>query len=138
MAIAVADIVDTETFTLDDGTNPSTTFEFDTDGTSTAVAIDISGDTSAEDVRDSIRIAINGVGATLQIDAADGALGTTLVLTNSANGTGGNSTSSESVADPGFAITDMTGGVANDCLAGEGCSVNGDCASNDCSGNVCQ
>jgi cysteine-rich repeat protein len=138
VAVAVADIVDTETFTLDDGTNPATVFEFDTDGTSTGVAIDISGDTSAEDVRDRIRIAINGVGATLQIDATDAALGSTLILTNSANGTSGNSTSSDTVAEAGFVITDMTGGVANDCLAGVGCSVNGDCASNDCSGNICQ
>jgi len=64
---------DGDTFTLNDGINSPTTFEFDVTGTHTPspgnVEIDISADTTADDVRDSIAAGINGVGATLLIYA---------------------------------------------------------------------
>ena len=111
-AIPAADILDTETFTLDDGTNPALDFEFDKGGGITGdVQVNIAGDTTAEDVRDTIVAAINGVGGTLAITAAPGAYSNTLTLTNDSVGAAGNVTITDTVADAGFVVSGMSGGV---------------------------
>ncbi len=71
-AIAGSLITDGETFTLSDGVNPSVVFEFDKDSSVTPgnVAVGITDLDTAEDVAEAILDAIDGVGATLQIDAS--------------------------------------------------------------------
>lgn len=110
--IAKASLVDAETFTLDDGVNTPTVFEFDVppDGvTGGNVVVDISGDTTDDDVRDTIIAAINGVAA-LDITAGNGGAAT-VTLINDRGGTAGNTISSETVVNVGFILTDMTGGL---------------------------
>lgn len=112
-AIVAANFVDGETFTLDDGTNPATIFEFDTvpDGVGGGnELVDISGDTTAADVAVTIRDAINAatpfeIGA--RIDPTDP---TIVLLSNDNYGTSGNTTSSDTVADASFTVSNMAGG----------------------------
>ncbi len=118
--IAQTNFVDGEIFTLDDGINTPTVFEFDVapDGVTPGnILVDISGDTTADDVRDTIIAAINGVGAALEISAADGGAAT-VDLTQSIGGTAGNTTSSETVVSAGFILTDMTGGLDDGAFSG--------------------
>lgn len=117
--IAQASLVDTETFTLDDGVNTPTVFEFDVvpNGVTPGnVVVDVSGDTTADDVRDTIIAAINGV-STLDISAVTGGAAT-VNLQNDLGGTAGNTTSSETVANAGFIVTNMTGGLDDGAFSG--------------------
>ncbi len=131
--VSEANLVDGETFTLDDGANAATVFEIDMDGNITAgnVKVDVSTDVNANQVRDRIIAAINGVTTTLTITASSG--GTAKVnLVNDTASALGNTTSAEIVGDPDFVLTDMTGGVGADCADGTGCTSNADCASGTC------
>lgn len=113
-AIVQANLLDAETFTLDDGTNPAVIFEFDKvpDGVGGGnIVVDISSDVTAADVAITIRNAINGVGGSLAITARiDPEDNTKVLLANDAFGSSGNTTSSETVADAGFTVSNMTGG----------------------------
>jgi hypothetical protein len=113
--VVAANISDGETFTIKDGVN-TVVFEFDTGGGVTPgnVAVDISGATTADDVRDAIITAINGVGAGLKITAASGGAAT-VSLTHDDTNLGGNPNQAitHTVADPGFAVSGMTGGINN-------------------------
>lgn len=111
-AVAAASIIVGETFTLNDGTNPATVFEFTSGGPAGAgnVAVNIAAAVTANDVATACRSAINGVGAGLAITAAV-PVGAVVGLTNDALGAAGNTTSSETVANTGFVLTNMTGGV---------------------------
>jgi len=109
--VATASLVDGETFTLDDGVT-AVTFEFDKtpDGVTPGnVAIDISALTTADEVRDAIIGAIQGTGG-FGITAADGGAAT-VSLTHIAGGTIGNTTSADTVANAGFIVTNMAGGL---------------------------
>lgn len=111
--VPVAQLIDGETFTLDDGTNDPTVFEFDDDATFTSgnVAVDISGLTTAVEVRDKIIDTINMVGDSLRIVASVGQ-GTLLVdLTHEIAGAQGNVDLLETVADTDFVVRGMSGGV---------------------------
>lgn len=105
-------LVDGETFTIDDGVNTPTVFEFDSGGgvTSPNVAVAFTGGDSQAVVRDTIVSTINGV-ATLLITAAPGAAGVA-DLTADNFGTLANNTITETVADAGFLVTGMSSGVA--------------------------
>lgn len=106
-----ANIVDGETFTLDDGINPPVVFEFDKAGdgvTPGNTPVNIVAAVTANDVRDAIISAINGVGALLLMTATDGGAAT-VTLTQDVGGTHGNTTQTETVANVGFVLTDMTG-----------------------------
>lgn len=108
-----ANILDGETFTLDDGINTPTVFEFDKvpDGVAgTNVVVDISAAVTADDVRDAIITAITGVGGTLAMAATSGGAAT-VNLENDTVGQHGNTSQSETVVNAGFVITNMTGGV---------------------------
>ena len=107
-------LVDGETFTLDDGVNTPTTFEFDTDATWTSpnVPIDISGAIDFRDVRTAVLAAINGV-ATLDITAFTPGFGDTLNLTNDTPGSAGNTTSISLIVSNKFSLSNMTGGKAS-------------------------
>jgi hypothetical protein len=111
--VAVANLLDGETFTVNDGVNAATTFEFKVTAPHTVtpgnVAVDVTADTTADNVRDRIITAVNGV-ATLDITAADGGAAT-VDLTNDLGGAAGNTTSAETVANATFAVTDMEDGV---------------------------
>ena len=118
VAIAPGDIVDGETFTLDDGINAPTTFEFDVppNGVSVGfIAVDISAAVTILDVANAIVAAINGaVGLDLTASNGAGTL-TTVTVTNAENGAFGNVTTwTDTVADVGFVITQPTGGVDSD------------------------
>lgn len=106
-----ADLVDTETFTLDDGTNPATVFEFDSGGGITGdVAVAFTAGDSAATIKAAIMAAINGVGAGLGITASDGG-GLTILLQNDVAGAAGNVAIADTVASPKFSVVGMQGGV---------------------------
>lgn len=115
-ATTKANLVEAETFTLDDGTNAASVFEFDgvagaADGVVGAnVVVDVSGVSTAVDIAGVITTAINNVGAGLAITAVDNLDGT-VTLTNDAFHASGNTTSAETVDNAAFILTDMTGGV---------------------------
>lgn len=120
--VTVANLVDTEIFTLDDGVNPPTVFEFDVAGngvTAGRIAVDVSTDATADDVRDRIIAAMNLVGTSFLISASDGGAAT-VSLVNDTVGAIGNTVSSEGVTNAGFVLTDMTGGLG---AAGTGSNV---------------
>ena len=114
-AVTGAQLVDTETFTLDDGVNPPDVFEFDSGGGITGdVAVAFTAGDSAAVVAASIIAAINGVVGTLLIVARLAPGSTTLIdLTNEAGGVVGNVASAETVADPAFVVTGMGGGAVS-------------------------
>lgn len=114
--IAGSLLVDGETLVLDDGFIPSITFEFDDDGSvasgNRAIAF-LSGD-SADDVRDKIINVINTAPG-LQITAINGGAAT-VTLTHDVVGTVGNIALSETVANAGFIVAGMSGGLDEDDL----------------------
>lgn len=105
--------VDTDTFVLDDGTNPAVTFVFDDDAsvveTATLRAIAHDGTQSASAMKTLILNAINSA-PTLGITASDGG-GAVVTLTNDTFGAVGNVTITETVADTGFVASGMAGGT---------------------------
>jgi hypothetical protein len=110
--VAPALISDTETFTLNDGVNPAVVFEFDKTGAWTPgnVRVNIAGLTLASEVRDACIASINGLGFGV-LEITSGVVSSTkLSLQNYQYGTVGNTAQSETVADPGFVLTNMTGG----------------------------
>ena len=115
--IAVASLADNETFTLDDGVSPALVFEFNKSGTAVIVPgnveVDISGDTTADNVRDTIITAINAVKSLNTIQASSGGAAT-VDLENVVPGTASNTTQSDTVVNVGFIITNMTGGLQAD------------------------
>lgn len=136
-AIGRAEINDGQTFTLNDGVNTPTIFEFDL-GTNTApgrIRIAVPSGSTATNVAASIAEAINGVDGTLLIGATVSASDDTVVnLTNDQPGSFGNQPISETVTDSGFRVIGMSGGSGHDCPAGTSCTTNADCAS----GLTCQ
>ena len=108
-----ASLVDTETFTISDGVNTPTVFEFDSNSLITAgrTAVPFTGGDSQNTVRDAIITAVNGVGSTLKVTASIGGVG---IVTLTADNFGAipNVPLAETVADAGFLIAGMTGGVA--------------------------
>lgn len=107
-----ANLLDTDYFTLNDGVNAPTIFEFDSDSTVTPGRVGVTytaGDTSAQ-VQAAVVAAINGVVTTLRITAAPG-VDPAVGLTNDNAGAQGNATQSENVADAGFTLSNMAGGT---------------------------
>lgn len=104
---------DTETFILDDGTNPAVTFEFDTNGsvveTNTLRQVDISAATDSVDVKNAIITAVQNA-PVLNITALDGG-GNIVTLQQDFNGTAGNTAITETVASALFVATAFSGGT---------------------------
>jgi len=116
-----ANYTDAQTFTLTDATGQSITFEFDTvpngvGGGNTAV--DISADTTADNVRDRIITAINGVAGTLLITAGNGGAGT-VSLTQDVGGSSGNTSIGTTGGPPGT-FNAFTGGTGDVVILGTG------------------
>ncbi len=117
VAVAKASLIDTETFTLDDGINPALVFEFDLppDGITGDVLVDVSADTTDVEVATRMVSAINGVGATLLLTASN-ASGTsaTVTITHDQVGTIGNVTTwADTVVNGGFVVTQPTSGAGD-------------------------
>jgi hypothetical protein len=113
-AIAGANLNDGETFTLDDGTNTPTVFEFDLNGAGVTPGnvqiVYTAGDTD-EDVRDAIISAIESVNETLWIGAfIDYVVPNRVRLANRQPGTVGNQSISDTVADGGFTTFGLQAG----------------------------
>jgi hypothetical protein len=68
-AIGAARLVDGETFTISDGTNEPTTFEFDLDGAFKGNPVKISKDAPPEEVAAAIAESINSIGEKLELAA---------------------------------------------------------------------
>jgi hypothetical protein len=115
--LPAASILDTETFTINDGTNAPVVFEFDKNGSITPgnTAVNIAAAVTTSDVRDAIISAVNGVGSALFVTASDGGT-STVNLVNDQKGSVGNQTITETVFNAGFIVTGMSGG-ANDVYA---------------------
>ena len=101
--VGVADLVDGDSFTLNDGTNDAVTFIFNVSGTyapvggydATHIEVDVSGDTTADQVKTTVLTAISGA---------------TLDLTGSSGGSGIVSLVHDSIPtlDPATVITDVS------------------------------
>jgi hypothetical protein len=117
--VAQANLLDGDNFIVDDGVNPAVTFYFDVTGTyvpgggydATNIRVDVSGDTSAEDVAITVAAAINGA-PTLNMYAAPltGPLDHVDHLRNTVGGSHGNVPLVENVADGGFSVSGMIDG----------------------------
>jgi hypothetical protein len=114
VAVAKANLLDAETFTLSDGYD-SETFEFDVDDdgvTGGNVEVDVVADTTDIQVATRMVSAINGT--SLYITAANsGGTSATVTLTQDRGGTRGNTTITETVANAGFVATSFTGGAGD-------------------------
>lgn len=108
-------VLDTETFILNDGSNPAVTFEFDDDDSVTETAtlrkVDITTAADEDDVRDAMITAINNA-PTLDITAEANGAGI-VKLTNDTPGTAGNQTITETVVSGNFTVAGMAGGTAD-------------------------
>ena len=122
--VAKASLVDGETFTLH-GVHPTTgleqvvVFEFDLppDGIGGDVVVDVSGDTSAQDVCDTCVAAINALPhTTLNGSAVPGPVSASFAFFASFPGTAGNMPVEETVANAGFTINGDT--VSSDMIRG--------------------
>jgi hypothetical protein len=106
---AKANLIDGETVTISDGTT-AYIFEFDVNGTGVGggnVQVNVSTDTTAIQVAARLNTAINGTAITVTSTAVgDG----TLTLANDAYGSVGNVLITETVFDPNFLVTGMSGG----------------------------
>jgi len=113
--IVVANLIDGETFFLDDGINPEVTFEFDVTGdgvTGGNTAVDVSALTTADEVRDAIIAAVTALASSVLALAATDGGAATVDLSNEFGGVVGNLTPTiDTVADAGFIVTAMAGGV---------------------------
>jgi hypothetical protein len=117
-AVAAASIVDGETFVIDDGLSAAVTFEFDNNGSvvpsTTLRPVTYTGIETATAMRDLIRNAINSAPVlNITANVLDVAV-VGLVNSTFKNGTVGNVALAETVANPGFIVTGMTGGQDED------------------------
>jgi hypothetical protein len=116
--IAQALIEDGEKFVFNDGVLTDFTYWFDVSGTYTPpggydtnnIRVNISSDTSADDVRDRCISAING--STVGITASSGG-SATVSLVNDLDGTPGNKTITTTVDGVGWDVDGMSGGAGD-------------------------
>jgi hypothetical protein len=110
--VAKANLVDnTDTFTLVDSEDTSETFYYDVDGLAggTGTPIDVSGDTSANDVAKTTATVISA--AAVKIVVPDPGAATIIEPCQEIDGTAGNQTNTENVNDAGFTVSNFTGGT---------------------------
>lgn len=102
----------TDTFQLNDGVNPATTFQFDNGGgvTTGNVAVPFTAGDAVGTVASSIQTAINGVGSTLLI-TAQAPVGAVVTVDADNFGAIANQAIVENVADVGFLVTGMGAGA---------------------------
>lgn len=135
--------LDGETFTLDDGINSPTVFEWNLQGTGGVgagrVRIDYTQSDGQGQMAMKLRDAVNSVGPSLLITATHSG-GPTTMLDHDLQTSLGNRTITETVSNSQFVAQGMSGGAAGDCPANIGCNQPADCASGVCSTTtrVCQ
>jgi hypothetical protein len=106
--VAVADLSDGETVTITDG-NVTRVFAFDTGGHTLLpgqTEVDVSGDTDADDVRDTFGAVIEASDLDVTVDVSTAG---TIVLTNNSIGAAGTLTASDTVTDAGFTLATVSG-----------------------------
>jgi cysteine-rich repeat protein len=139
-AVAAADLVDGETFALDDGVHAVVVFEFDKGQpppvVADRIAVDVATASDAPSVAQRVVSAINSVDSELLITATES--GSNALLAHDQPGTLGNQPIVESVGHASFAVVGMNGGAARDCISGVGCTESADCLSNNCVDALCQ
>lgn len=110
-----ASIVDGETFTISDGVNPPTVFEFDSGGgvAGSNVAVTFTGGDTQAALRTAAIAAINGVGAGLKVTASPAMEAGRIYLTNDAPGAFGNVAISDTVTDVTFVHSGMSNGSSS-------------------------
>lgn len=128
--VAKADLVNNDYFTITDATNGATVFEYKVDGsyaqTPGRVTIDVSSCVTDDEVAIATAAAINGVGATLTVQATSIAA-EVVNLTSDNEAYAENIAITENVANGTFAVTGMTGGVtAFDGAGAEEVDISGD------------
>jgi hypothetical protein len=133
-AIGAPSLINGDTFTLSDGVHGPVVFEFNDSAPIQPSHIQIIlGSSASTQMATKIALAINGVGAALQINAVVNASNKSQVLLTDINpGTAGNVVSTETVANIAFLVTGMSGGLARDCPASNGCGSDDDCQSGVC------
>jgi len=115
VTVPKANLVDGETVVITDATGTAYTFYFDVSGTyvpgggydATNIQVDISGDTTADDVATTLAAAINASVFTAPVPGAN-----VVNVTQTAPGVTGNRLMSSTVADPGFTVDGLGGGGA--------------------------
>lgn len=127
--VAPSNIVDGETFTLNDGVSQEI-FEFDKGdgGTTGRVVVDISSAGGANGVASIVNGSINTEHTAGRLTISSSRNNNVLSLTNTQPGSAGNQAITETVANSGFTVTGMSGGRAFDCPSGTGCVGDSDCA----------
>ena len=128
-------LVDGDSFTLNDGVNAVTIFEYDKLGNGVGagrVPINISASTTMQAVRAATVAAINGVGGTLAITASTTGYGPTITLVNDTAGATGNQAVVSTVQSTQFLSAGMTGGSQSCKLtqSNTGTAYNGDITEN--------
>lgn len=121
--VAQANLVDGETFTIDDGVNPALTFEYDVAGNGVGGGnrtVDVSGDTTVGQVQVTTIAAIQSAidADLLDLTVEEGEDPGVILLTNTAIGAAGNVDITETVTDGGFVVDGMSGGVDAGALTG--------------------
>ena len=142
MASSGQALSDDDTLTISDGYLVTAVFEFDkdasgpTDTNMTNIVINTSNTDTADQLHTKIRNAINGV-SNFKITATDG--GNNLVLlTHTRKSSLGNQAITDTIGTNDFVVSGMSGGAGGNCAPATACAHNDDCASGNCSGNVCQ
>jgi cysteine-rich repeat protein len=135
-------VSDDDTLTISDGYLVTAVFEFDkdasgpTDTNMTNIVINTSNTDTADQLHTKIRNAINAV-SNFKITATDG--GNNLVLlTHTRKSSLGNQAITDTIGSNDFVVSGMSGGAGGNCAPTTACAHNDDCASGNCSGNVCQ
>lgn len=110
VCVAKASLVDTEIVTIGDGISPAKVYEFDVAGdgvTAGRVQVNVSTDTTATQVADRLKTAIEANQPLLSVVNTTGSL----ALTHKIAGTFANITITEGVANGSFTVSGMSGGV---------------------------
>jgi len=114
-AVSFSNLIDGDTFVLDDGVNPQVVFEFDTvpNGVSGGnVAIDVSSAVTSVDVADAMVLAVNITGSLDLVADNGGGTTSTVTIVNTVAGLSGNvATWSDTVLSGAFTVTQPTGGT---------------------------
>lgn len=129
-AIKASDLIDGETLTISDGLHGPLVLEFNkTGGTSTGhIPLSIDDSHTAENVAGIIRDVIKAMPQSiLEMNAT--VSGSTVKLESAWTGDIGNQKLLETVSNPGFSVTNMTGGKPYACSEGVGCVKDSDCTS---------
>ena len=112
--VAKANLVDGETFTLEDALGVSKVFEFDVSGdgvTEGNISVNVSEDTTADDIAARCRTRINSV---VGLTISAGVTGSTVDLTQDHALVAGDTSIADTVTDAGFVPTDFSGGADRD------------------------